>query len=157
MEINPKYRPRISTAWWSKTILAIAAVISVLLLLCDFDWWDALAVAGVLVVTFFEFRVHRYFLTGDPRAPDLGFRNQSGFAAGILLYGLYHAFEPPPIQTLVPPELLTYIDAGTIEYVKETIKNGYLAVGILGGLSQFGLAWYYRSAKSPPAAQPADL
>ncbi len=152
MEINPKYRGRISTAWWSKTILAIAAVLSVLLLVVGFDWEDALVVAGVLAVTFFEFRVHHYFLTGDPRAPDLGFRNQSCFAAGILLYGLYHAVHVPPLQTLVPEELVDYLDAPTMEFMKSTIKYGYLSVGILGGASQFGLAWYYRGAKAPAAS-----
>ncbi len=153
MEINPNYRGRISAAWWSKTLLAFAAVLSVIILQFGFDLGDALVVAGVLTVTFFEFRVHHYFLTGDPRAPDLGFRNQSGFAAGILLYGLYHAFHPTDIQALISPELAGYIDEPTIESMKMMIKNGYLTVGILGGLSQFGLAWYYRNAKAPPAAK----
>ena len=152
MEINPKFRSRANTAWWSKTILAIATVISVLLILVDFDWADALVVVGVLAVTFFEFRVYRYFLTGDLRAPDLGFRNQSCFAAGILLYGLYHALAQPPLETLMPRELLDYMDATTLEFMKATIKYGYLTVGIVGGISQFGLAWYYRGAKSPAAA-----
>jgi len=147
MEINPKYRGRISAAWWSKTLLAIAAVISVLILPFGFDWWSALIVAGVLTVTFFEFRVHRYFLTGDPRGPDLGFRNQSCFAAAIMLYGLYHSFHPPPI----PEGYRELLDEPTIELFQYAIKNCYLMVGILGGLSQFGLAWYYRRAKSPPA------
>ena len=152
MESNPKYRGRISTAWWSKTILAVAAVISVILVLFDFDWVDALVVAGVVAVTFFEFRVHRYFVTGDPRAPDLGFRNQSCFAAGILLYGLYHAVYAPQLQALMPQELLDYVDVASLEFMKTTIKYGYLTVGILGGISQFGLAWYYRGAKAPSAA-----
>ncbi len=143
MEINPKYRGRISAAWWSKTLLAIAAVLSVLILPFGFDLWSALVVAGVLTVTFFEFKVHHYFLTGDPRAPDLGFRNQSCFAAGILLYGLYHAFHPPP----VPQEYAELLDGPTIDLLQNVIKNGYITVGIVGGLSQFGLAWYYRNAK----------
>jgi len=148
MEINPKYRGRTSTAWWSKTILAVAAVISVLLVLIDFDWADALVVVGVVAVTFFEFRVHRYFLTGDPRAPELGFLNQSFFAAGILLYGLYHAVYEPQIQALVPQEILAYLDETSIELMKATIKYGYLTVGLIGGVSQFGLACYYRGAKA---------
>ncbi|MEI9998409.1 MAG: hypothetical protein WDO13_04230 [Verrucomicrobiota bacterium] len=78
MEFNPRYRGRIRAAYWSKTLLAIAAVLSVLILPFSFDVENAVVVAGVLVVTFFEFRVHHYFLTGDPRAPGLGFRNQSG-------------------------------------------------------------------------------
>ncbi len=147
MEINPKYRSRISVAWWSKTLLAIAAGLSVLLLIPDFDWWTALAVAGVLVVTFFEFRVHRYFLTGDPRAPDLGFRNQACFAAGIMMYGLYHAFYPLSIQAMIPPELRDFYDESQIDLMQSIVKNGFLVVGILAGASQFGLAWYYRSAK----------
>jgi len=152
MEINPKFRSRSNAAWWSKTILAFAAVISVLLLCFGFDWQDALVVAGVLAVTFFEFRVHHYFLTGDPRGPGLGFRNQSFFAAGILLYGLYHAVYVPPIQTLVPKELIDYLDAPTLEFMRATIRNGYLCVGIVGGVSQFGLAWYYLSAQAPASA-----
>jgi hypothetical protein len=152
METNPKYRGRASTAWWSKTILAIAAVISVLLVLVDFDWVDALIVVGVLAVTFFEFRVHHYFLTGDSRAPDLGFRNQSCFAAGILIYGLYHALFQPPLEAMVPRELLDYMDAPTLDFMKSTIRYGYLTVGIVGGVSQFGLAWYYRGAKPQPVA-----
>jgi hypothetical protein len=152
MEINPKYRGRISAAWWSKTLIAFAAVLSVILLPFGFDWESALVVAGVLTVTFFEFRVHRYFLTGDPRAPDLGFRNQSCFAAGILLYGLYHAFYPTPI----PPAYRELLDEPTLEAFQNTIKNGYLVVGMLGGLSQFGLAWYYRGAKAAPQTKSLD-
>jgi hypothetical protein len=153
METNPKYRGRISAAWWSKTILAGAAVISVLILPFSLDLETVVVVAGVLTVTFLEFRVHRYFLTGDPRGPDLGFRNQSGFAAGILLYGLYHAFHVTPLESLIPPEMIGYIDQPTLDFMKSMIKNAYLAVGILGGASQFGLAWYYRGAKTPSAAQ----
>jgi hypothetical protein len=145
MEINPKYRGRINAAWWSKTLLAVASVISVLLLPFGFDWSDALIVAGVLTVTCFEFRVHHYFLTGDARGPALGFRNQSCFAAGILLYGLYNAAHPPPF----PSEYQNLFDAPTIDLIQGTIRNGYLAIGIAGGLSQFWLAWYYRSAKAP--------
>jgi hypothetical protein len=146
MEINPKYGGRIRAAFWSKTLLGVAAVLSVLILPFDFDWESALIVAGVLTVTFFEFRVHSYFLNGDPRAPDLGFRNQSCFAAAILLYGLYHAVYPTPI----PPEYRSLFDDTTLELIQSTVRNGYLAIGILGGISQFALAWYYRGAKTPP-------
>jgi hypothetical protein len=126
-------------------VLAVASVISVLLLPFGFDWSDALIVAGVLTVTYFEFRVHHYFFTGDPRGPSLGFRNQSCFAAGILLYGLYHAAYPPP----VPPDVSGLLDEPTLDLFQMWIRNGYLAIGIAGGLSQFWLAWYYRSAKAP--------
>lgn len=146
VEFNPRYASRVSAAWWSKTLLAIASVLSVLILPFDFDLWSAVIVAGVLTVTFFEFRVHHYFLTGDPRAPDLGFRNQSGFAAAILAYGLYHAGHPMPI----PASIRSLLDDTTLDLIESTIKNGYLAIGLLGGLSQFALAWYYRSAKARP-------
>jgi hypothetical protein len=148
MELNPKYPARIKTAWWSKTILASAAVVSVLILLCDFDWWGLLIVLGILTVTFFEFRVYRYFLTGDPRAPDLGFRNQGCFAAAIMIYGLYHAMHPEPIQSVLPQWYLDLINDQAEDYIQSTIRYGYLIVGGLGGLSQFWLAWYYRSAKT---------
>jgi hypothetical protein len=147
MEINPKYRSRISAAWWSKSVLAVASVISVVLLPFGFDWSDALIVAGVLTVTFFEFRVHRYFATGDPRGPSLGFRNQSCFAAGILLYGIMNAAQPPP----VPTEYQNLLDAPTIDLIQDMIRKGYLVIGIAGGLSQFWLAWYYRSATAKPS------
>ena len=152
MEINPKYLGRIKAAWWSKTILAVAAVISVVILPFGFDLESALVVAGVLTVTFFEFRVHHYFLTGDSRAPDLGFRNQSCFAAGILVYGLYHGIYPSPI----PEEYKSLLDEQTLEMIQTTVKNGYLVIGIVGGLSQFWLAWYYRRAKAPLPLAGAD-
>ncbi len=155
MEINPKYGARIRAASWSKTLLAVAAVLSVLILPLGFDWESVLIVAGILTVTFFEFRVHRYFLNGDPRAPSLGFCNQSCFAAAILAYGLYHAVYPPP--TLIPPEFSGWIDETTIELMQSVIRNGYLAIGILGGISQFALAWYYRSAKSSPPPEGGNV
>ena len=149
MEINPKLGGRIRAAFWSKTLLAVASVLSVLILPFDFDWWSALIVAGIWTVTFFEFRMYSYFLNGDPRAPDLGFCNQSCFAAAILMYGLYHAVYPTPI----PEEIRGLLDETTLELVQGLIKNAYLAIGILGGVSQFALAWYYRSAKAfPPVA-----
>jgi len=147
MDLNPKYRSRAAAAWWNKTFLAMASVISVLLLLLGFDWWSALIVAAILTVTYFEFRVHHYFLTGDARAPGLGFLNQSCFAVAILLYGFYHAVYPPQIQALVPQEMRDLVDPSMVDFMQTTVVIGYLVIGILGGLSQFGLAWYYRSAK----------
>jgi hypothetical protein len=147
MELTPQYRARLSTAWWSKVILAGASLLSLLILICDFDWWGALIVAGVVAVTFFEFRVYRYFATGDPRAPGLGFRNQACFAAAILMYGLYHALFPQPLQSVLPQWYLDFIGADSVDYLQGTIRDGYLVVGIVGGLSQFWLAWYYRGAK----------
>jgi hypothetical protein len=151
MEFTQQYRGRITAAWWSKTLLAIAAVISVLLLPFGFDVWSALLVAGVLTVTFFEFRVHHYFRTGDTRAPGLGFRNQSCLAAAILLYGLYHALRPEPIESMLPQWYIEMVGTDAVDSLQTTIRDGYLLIGILGGLSQFGLAWYYRSAGAPAA------
>ena len=148
MEINRSYRGRISAAWWSKSVLAVAAVLSVLILPFSFDWESAAIVAGILAVTFFEFRVYSHFLRGDARGPGLGFLNQSCFAVAILIYGLYHAAVPTP----VPPELAGFLDEPTLQSIQQTIKYGYLAIGILGGLSQFGLACYYRIAKFEPSA-----
>ena len=142
MEISPKYRGRIRAAFWSKSILAVAAVLSVLLLPFSFDLESAVIVAGLITVTFFEFRVHRYFLLGDARGPGLGFRNQACFAAGILIYGLYHAAVPSPI----PPEYRNMLDEPTLELIQNMVRDGYLVIGFVGGISQFGLAWYYRGA-----------
>jgi hypothetical protein len=151
MEINPKYRGRARAAAWSKSILAVAAVLSVLLLPFGVDFESVVIVIGVVVVTFFEYRVHRYFVEGDGRGPVLGFRNQSGFAAVILVYGLYHFVAAVP----VPPELRGMIDDQSLQLIQTTIRDGYLAIGLLGGLSQFALAWYYRQAGPAETAPPA--
>jgi len=95
------------------------------------------------VITFFEFRVHRAFRECRPEAPSLGFRNQCGFAVFILIYCLYHAFAPLEI----PEHYREYAvpDLGSLPRILVMVT--YLTIGIVGGLSQFGLAWYYRSAR----------
>jgi len=103
-------------------------------------------VVGLVTVTFFEFRVHRYFRENNPRAPGLGFRNQSAFAAAILIYCLYHAFSPVqiPVQDMTLVEENNLIDPGTL---KNLARVFYLSIAIVAGGSQFALAWYYRCAQ----------
>ena len=94
------------------------------------------------------------FLQCDPRAPDLGFRNQAGFAAGILIYGLYHALVPSQLE--IPAEYRDVMDpamAGTIQGMERVF---YLFIGMIGGVSQFWLAWYYRNAKVGTTANSAE-
>jgi hypothetical protein len=143
--LNPKYPARARMAVWSKRVMLIIAVLSVVGLPFSFDLEGVLVVTGLCVATFFEYRTHRYFLEGNPAAPTLGFRNQSGFAAGILAYCLYHAFV---VGTLpLPAEYKDMIDASQLTMIQGATRAIYLLIGVTGGLSQFGLAWYYRSAK----------
>jgi len=153
-----KYRSRARAAVWSKYILLIATVVSVLWGIADFVTTpifdslpakieDVIVAVGLVTVTFFEFRVHRYFRELNPAAPNLGFRNQSYFAVAILIYGLYHAWASFHMQ--IPVEYNNMLDADTMEQIRLATRLSYLVIGIVGCVSQFGLAWYYRSARVP--------
>ena len=93
--------------------------------------------------------MHRYFRELNPTAPSLGFRNQSAFAAGILVYCLYHGFStfqiPSQAQTLVEDNNL--IDPAMLTSFARLF---YLFIAVTAGGSQFWLAWYYRSAQGRP-------
>jgi hypothetical protein len=143
---NPKYPKRAWAAALSKPAMMLIMVLSVGFTLFSPDIENIVISIGLVTVTFFEYRVHRYFKEGNPAAPSLGFRNQSGFAAGILVYCLYHAFAP------LAPEALNELreaslDSSMTQMIPTIFRTFYLGVGILGGLSQFALAWYYRSAQ----------
>jgi hypothetical protein len=141
-----KYRNRAWVAAVSSGTFVVLSVLSLLLLpLLGFDLEDVIVVAGLATVTFFEYRVRRYFLEGNPAAPGLGFRNQAIFAAAIMIYCLYHAFAP--IQ--VPAEYSSLLDPDTMASLRSLTQLFYLLIGIVGGLGQFGLAWYYRVAGPP--------
>jgi len=141
-----KYPGRTKASIMSKNILLVAAVISGIwvCLPFGFDVEGVLVALALAVITFFEYRVHGYFRDMNPHAPLLGLRNQSALAAVILVYGLYHAFLP----FQVPVELQGMIDSATMGLIRATIRGGYIAIGILGGVSQFALAWYYWTARS---------
>ena len=150
-----KYPGRARMAVVSKYSVLIVAVAGVLLLpVLGFDFENIIVVAGLVTVTFFEYRVHRYFRDKNPKAPSLGFRNQSCFAAGILVYCLYHAFStfhlPLETQTLIEENNLIDPDA-----LKNLERVFYLFLAVVVGGSQFALGCYYRSAQVPgPAASP---
>jgi len=142
-----KYASRATAAAWSKYFLLVVAVLAVVLLpVLGFDFENLIIVAGLATVTFFEYRVHRYFRENDPRAPSLGFRNQSAFAAAILIYCLYHAFSTfqLPLQDMNLVEENNLIDPSAL---KSLARVFYLSIAVVAGGSQFGLAWYYRSAQ----------
>jgi hypothetical protein len=143
-----KYPSRACAAAWSKNIFIVVLVLSAISTLFDLGVENIIVTIGLGVVTYFETRVHRYFWTDNPAAPALGFQNQACFAAGILAYGLYHSFGPVP----VPQEYQGMLDAGTIATLQTTVHAGYLVIGIVGGISQFGLAWYYRAARMDASA-----
>jgi len=142
-----KYPRRALAAAISKYCLLLVAILAVVCLpLVGFDLEDLIIVAGLATVTFFEFRVHRYFRENNPQAPSLGFRNQSAFAAAILIYCLYHAFSTfqLPVQDMNLIEENNLIDPSAL---KNLTRIFYLGIALVAGGSQFGLAWYYRGAQ----------
>ena len=139
-----KYPSRARAAAWSKGILIFVTVISTVFALFDIGVENVVIVIWLGTVSYFETRVHRYFNEDNPAAPSLGFRNQAAFAAGILIYGLYHAALP----LTLPNDVRDLLDAPTLQMLQQMVRVGYLIVGIIGGISQFALAWYYRSAEN---------
>jgi hypothetical protein len=142
-----KYPSRARAAAWSKNILILVLILSALMTLADFGVENIVILIGLGTVTFFETRVHRYFWEDSPDAPTLGYRNQCCFAAGILVYGLAHALLPGSISAQIPAEYREYIDSSTMTTILALTRATYLIVGIVGGVSQFWLACYYRSAR----------
>jgi hypothetical protein len=143
-----KYKGRAWAAAISKYCILVVAILSVVLLpVLGFDLENIIIAVGLSTVTYFEFRVHRYFQENNPLAPDLGFRNQAAFAAAILIYCLYHAFfsAPLPAQDMTMIEQNNLIDPAGLKSVERIF---YLIVAVIAGGSQYGLAVYYRSAKT---------
>lgn len=141
-----KYPGRAVAAAFSKYFILVVAVLAVLSLpLIGFDLENIIITAGLVTVTYFEFRVHRYFSECDPRAPSLGFRNQTCFAVGIAIYCLYHAAFPESVQ--IPSEYREVMDPSTSGLVQSAERIFYLVVAVVAGGSQYGLAWYYRCAQ----------
>ena len=152
MDTYKKYAGRAWAAAANKYCLLVIAVLAVVCLpLLGFSFENLIIVAGLVTVTFFEYRVHRYFCENNPAAPSLGFRNQSAFAAAILIYCLYHAFTTfqLPFQTQNLIEENNLIDPATLRIF---VRFLYLFIGLVAGGSQFGLAWYYRGAQVRPKA-----
>jgi hypothetical protein len=142
-----KYNSRAWAAVINKYCILVVTILSVVLLpVLGFDVENLIVVAGLATVAFYEFRVHRYFRENNPQAPSLGFRNQSCFAAAILIYCLYHAFftSQLSVQDMNMIEENNLIDPGSF---KSLVRILYLGVAIVAGGSQYALAVYYRSAQ----------
>jgi hypothetical protein len=143
-----KFPSRANAAAWNKYFVLVVAVLGLVLLPFLGDYIEnTIIVAGLVTVTFFEFRVHRYFRENNPKAPSLGFRNQACFAAGILIYCLYHVFAamhlPAQTQNMIEENNLP-IDADAIMGLERIF---YLGIAVVAGGAQFALAWYYREAQ----------
>jgi hypothetical protein len=143
-----KYPSRAWAAIINKYCILVVTVLSVAFLpILGFDLENLIIIAGLAAVTFFEFRVHRYFLDCNPEAPSLGFRNQSCFAGAILIYCLYHAFS----TFQMPADAMTMVEENNVidpEMLKSVTRLFYLGIAVVAGGSQFALACYYRSAKN---------
>jgi hypothetical protein len=140
-----KFASRAVAAMWSKYILLVAVILSVLWTCTPFGFcFESIVITLILgVITFFEFRAHRAFREKDPVAPTIGFRNQLGFAIFIFLYGCYHAFVPLQI----PQNYREEMTPDLAPLIHTVVVATYLTIAIVGGISQFCLAWYYRSAR----------
>jgi hypothetical protein len=145
--VAERYAGRMRAAAWSKYILALVLFFGVVITLVSFDLENVVVLILLVVVTGFEFRVHRYFVEGDPRAPRLGFVNQACFAAGIAIYGLAHAILTASSQ--IPEEYRSMMPPDTAGMVVSLTRWSYLLVAVVGGLSQYALALYYRRAAAP--------
>ena len=145
-----KYPSRARMAAWSKPVLMLVAILSGVFTVFFPDIENVIVFIGLALVTFFEYRVHRYFRELNPEAPSLGFRNQSAFAAGILIYCLYHAFVPFHLS----PETSSMVEESNLDpsLFANFARLFYLGVAVTAGGSQFMLAWYYRSARVRPEA-----
>ena len=155
-----RYPSRAWAAAMSKYGLLAIAIFGVLLYPFLGSYFEnGVIVAGLITVTCFEYRVHRYFRENNPKAPELGYRNQMCFAAAILIYCLYHAFTPVALShdTMQLVEENNVIDQGMLNTLTRCF---YLLIAILAGGSQFALACYYRRAQiaappTPPPFQPS--
>jgi len=149
--VYAKYRGRARAAAWNKYILLFFTILSGIWTCLPIGFGlESVLIALVLVgVTIIEYRVHRYFRESNPEAPTLGFRNQAFFAAVILVYCLYHAWAGSQMPGSV--EVNNLIDSDTMDQVGTIVRASYLVIGVVGCISQFGLAWYYRTAR---VAQP---
>jgi len=146
-ELTRKYESRAWAAAFSKYFLLVVAALGVITVpFMGFDVENLIIVVGLVTVTYFEFRVHRYFVEGNPEAPSLGFRNQACFAGAILIYCLYHALLPASVA--IPPEYREVMDPPTAGLIQGLERVFYAIIAIIAGGSQFGLALYYRSARS---------
>ena len=140
-----RYPSRAIASLWSKGLLVVPAIISVVWQVFDLSLEGVIVAVILTAITFFEYRVNQYFREENLKAPDLGYYNQSAFAVFILLYCIYHAYMASP--TAMMREYNNMLDPDQMAAFQSMIKMSYVIVGIAGGLSQFGLAWYYRSAR----------
>jgi hypothetical protein len=149
-----RYPSRAWAAAMSKYCLLAVAVFGVLLYPFLGSYIEnGIIVVGLITVTYFEYRVHRYFSENNPKAPQLGYRNQACFAAAILIYCLYHAFKPVSLSpdTMALVEQSNVLDPAMLNSLTRTF---YLFIALVAGGSQFGLACYYRRAQIGPVGSP---
>jgi hypothetical protein len=149
-----RYPGRAWAAAMSKYCLLIVAIFGVVLYPFLGSYIEnGIIVIGLITVTYFEYRVHTYFLENNPKAPELGFRNQTIFALAIIVYCLYHAFTPIALS----PDAMQMLEQSNVDMtmIHTFVRGFYLFVAALAGGSQFGLACYYRRAQIAPMGDAA--
>lgn len=144
---------RADAAYWSRFWLVLSAAVSWISFVLSPDVEGL--VAGVLLtgMAMVEFQVYRLFLAGDLRAAEIGWWNQCIFAALFVVYGGYHgtfATVPPWMQQSVDVVLqMQGLDESALQVsLLDDVRWFYYAVAIVGGVCQFWLALFYRTAKA---------
>lgn len=140
------YPGRARAAAVSAYFLIAAAVISILCVFISFCFENVLLAIIITGIAWVEHFTLRGFRTWDKRAPIMGCYNQIVFASIIVLYGTYNAFLTGPIQ--IPADYKDSIDPDMLGWVSSGEKLFYILVAVIGGGSQYLMAWYYYRAKS---------
>jgi hypothetical protein len=144
IQLGQRFQRRAAAAFYSQYWLLFSAIFSWIFVAATPDVEGILSGILLSCMTVMEHKVQLWFKEGDDRGIIWGWRNQCLFALLFLIYGAYHGL----FTSSMPSELNEYVDAdaikGTVEGVARLV---YFSVGIVGGLGQFCLAWYYLRTK----------
>jgi hypothetical protein len=101
-------------------------------------------ISGVLLtgMTIVEFKVYSLFLAADARGAIYGWWNQCLFSVLFLIYGVYHGTYVTP-----SPEIEAWVDPSMMPMLATIERITYYSIAFAGGLGQFVLACYYRTAR----------
>jgi hypothetical protein len=142
---------RARAAYWSRFWLVLSAIVSWLSFLLGPTFEGFLAAALLTGMSIAEFQVYRLFRADDLRAAAIGWWNQCLFAALFVIYGGYHGLFvtiSPGLRQAVDTalELRGMDETMMVPSLHDDVRLCYFAIALVGGIGQFGLACFYRSA-----------